>query len=48
LSGFKSPGQAGIFDYTAITDLLRFFNLGDGRASISNREEEFWIFITAG
>jgi hypothetical protein len=47
LSALKGPSQAGIFDYAAVTNLFSFFDLGNGRASVSDRKEKLWIFIAA-
>ena len=40
-------GKAGFFHNAAVTDFLRLFDLGDGRSSVANREEEFWVFFAA-
>jgi hypothetical protein len=47
LSALKRPSQAGIFNYATVADLFSFFNLGNGRASVSDWEEKLWIFIAA-
>jgi hypothetical protein len=47
LSALKSPSQAGILNNAAVANLFRFFNLGYGRASVSDWKEKLRIFISA-
>jgi hypothetical protein len=47
LSALKRPSQTGIFNNATVTNLFCFFNLGNGRAGVSDWEEQLWIFVAA-
>ena len=48
LPTFQSPGEAGLFDRAALTDLFSFLYLSQSRPGIADRKEEFRILIAAG
>jgi len=47
LTGFERPLQALFAHVATPTDELGFFDLENGRASVSDREEELGVFVEA-
>src|SRR5207249_2173829 len=47
LSGLESPGQTVLNDRAAPTDCLGLLDLKQRRPGVSDREEEFGVFVTA-